>query len=193
MSENRKAVAEHHAAVAKNFARLTEHVSDWSAPTPVDGWRAVDVVRHLIEWSRGLFGSAEGVTFGQIDAIAPDPANAWRHHCEQLQTLLDNPKAEQIELRDKHFGRQPLVDAIENYYVPDIFMHSWDLAVATGQNSGLDSAECARMLRGMKQQEKMLRESGEFGQQQPVADDASSEQKLIAFIGRDPYWVPPTE
>ena len=39
----------------------------------------------------------------------------------------------------------------------------------------------------------MLRSSGQFGTRQPVADDASSEQRLAAFIGRDPYWAPPAE
>ncbi len=39
--------------------------------------------------------------------------------------------------------------------------------------------------------EQLLRDSGEFGPAVPVADDASAQDKLIAFIGRDPAWQPP--
>lgn len=193
MSENRKDVAARHEAVCKNFSRIVDGVRDWSAPTPVEGWQAVDVVRHLVEWSRGMFGSVEGVTFGQIGSVDADPADVWRHHCEQMQMLLENSKADNLVLENEHFGKQPLVDAVANYYVPDVFMHSWDLATATGQESGLDSATCHQMLEGMEKQEEMLRASGQFGTRQPVADDASSEQRLAAFIGRDPYWAPPAE
>jgi len=35
-----------------------------------------------------------------------------------------------------------------------------------------------------------LHESGQFGTPQPVADDASPQDRLIALIGRDPGWVP---
>lgn len=193
MSEDRKAVAERHAAVTKNFSRIVEGVRDWGAPTPVEGWQAVDVVQHLVEWSRGMFGSVEGVTFGQIGSVIADPVDAWTHHCEQMQLLLSTAKIEGLILENDHFGKMPLVDAIATFYVPDVFMHSWDLAVATGQQSGLDAATCAAMLEGMEQQEAELRASGQFGERQPVRDDASSEQKLMAFIGRDPNWAPPAE
>ena len=44
------------------------------------------------------------------------------------------------------------------------------------------------MLAGMQQMAPVIRASGQFGDQQPVADDASAQEKLIAFIGRDPHW-----
>ena len=37
----------------------------------------------------------------------------------------------------------------------------------------------------------MIRASGQFGQQQPVPDDASVQERFLAFIGRDPRWAPP--
>ena len=67
-------------------------------------------------------------------------------------------------------------------------MHTWDLARASGQDDTLDEAECAEVLAGMQQMAPVIRASGQFGDQQPVADDASAQEKLIAFIGRDPHW-----
>jgi hypothetical protein len=42
----------------------------------------------------------------------------------------------------------------------------------------------------MKPMEQLLRDSGQFGVAVPVADDASPQDKLMAFIGRDPAWRP---
>ena len=36
----------------------------------------------------------------------------------------------------------------------------------------------------------MLRASGQYGPQVPVADDAPVQDRLIGFIGRDPAWRP---
>lgn len=190
-NEQRKALAEQHREVAANFAAKVDRVADWSAPAPVAGWTARDVVAHLVDWSRSLLGSAEGLTLAPVPPVAGDPAEAWRRHSEQMQTILDNPKSLDLELTEGHFGTQPWLQAFETFYLPDIFMHTWDLARASGQESGLDQATCAAMLQGMEEQEETLRASGQFGERQPVADDASSEEKLMALIGRDPYWAPP--
>lgn len=187
---DRKQLAEHHRAVCANFTRLVSGTKDWTVATPVPEWQAVDIVRHIIEWSRGLFGAAEGLDFAPIPSIDADPAVAWNAHVEQMQLLLDSGRSEDISLPAEPFGGAPLLQAVEQYYVPDVFMHSWDLARATGQASGLDQATCAAMLQGMEGAETQLRASGQFGTRQPVADDASSEDKLAAFIGRNPQWAP---
>ena len=36
--------------MAERFTSVASVVVDWSAPTPVDGWVARDVVAHLVEW-----------------------------------------------------------------------------------------------------------------------------------------------
>lgn len=190
-NEQRKALAEQHTQVAGHFGALAERVRDWAAPAPVDGWTARDVVSHLVEWSRGLLGSTEGLTLAPIPSVAGDPVEAWRRHSEQLQLVLENPKSLDLELNNEHFGRQPWLQAFENFYLNDIFMHSWDLARASGQASGLDQARCAQMLEGMESMEGELRASGQFGERRPVGPDASSEERLMAFIGRDPNWAPP--
>ena len=38
----------------------------------------------------------------------------------------------------------------------------------------------------------MIQGSGQFGEQQPVPDDATTQERFFAFIGRDPRWTPPT-
>lgn len=47
------------------------------------------------------------------------------------------------------------------------------------------------MHQGMRGMEQMIRGSGQFGEEQPVKEGATQQERLIAFIGRDPYWQPP--
>lgn len=37
-----------------DFGRLVGAATDWSAPAPVPGWTARDLVRHLVDWFPGF-------------------------------------------------------------------------------------------------------------------------------------------
>jgi len=64
--------------------------------------------------------------------------------------------------------------------------HAWDVAKATGQDTALPSdlvAECMQVVAPM---DAMLRTPGVCGPAIKVADDASEQDRLIAFMGRQP-------
>ena len=69
-------------------------------------------------------------------------------------------------------GTHRLADAVDQFYTADVFMHSWDLARASGQDAGLDEDFAARLLEGMRPIEQLLRDSGQYGPAVPVPDDA---------------------
>jgi uncharacterized protein (TIGR03086 family) len=81
-------------------------------------------------------------------------------------------------------GSGRLADIVDQFYSSDVFMHTWDLARATGQDETLDPEYSARLLAGMRPIEEMLRSSGHYGPAMPVADDAPPHEELMAFIGR---------
>jgi uncharacterized protein (TIGR03086 family) len=85
----------------------------------------------------------------------------------------------------------PLDRAVDQFYTADVFMHTWDLARATGQDDRLDAGLCGQLLAGMEQFEEAMRSSGEFGARVEVPEDAEPQIRLLGFIGRDPYWSPP--
>ncbi|MFI5718177.1 maleylpyruvate isomerase family mycothiol-dependent enzyme [Nocardia sp. NPDC051750] len=178
--------AERHEHDAAGFTALVESAApgDWSRPSPVAEWTALDIVTHLIEWSRGFLGGA-GIELPALD-VAADPAAAWQRHVADIQAILDNPAGR--VLRNPHFGERPVDEAIDEFYTPDIWMHTWDLAKALGHEPDLGQDRCATTLAGMQPIEPMLRESGQFGTAVPVAPDASPQDRLMAFIGRDPAW-----
>ena len=78
--------------------------------------------------------------------------------------------------------------AIDRFYTTDVFLHTWDLARATGQDEQLDAKACAELLEGMGPIEEVLRSSGQYGPAVPVSADADVQTKLIGFIGRDPQF-----
>jgi uncharacterized protein (TIGR03086 family) len=83
-------------------------------------------------------------------------------------------------------GEMPLPDAVDRFYTSDVFMHTWDLARATGQDERLDPQTCADLLAEMAPIEELMRSSGQFGPRVPVPGDADVQTRLLGFIGRDP-------
>lgn len=186
----RPEAAARHATYATRFATLIDHVTDWTAPTPVAEWTARDVVAHLIDWFPGFLAMGSDMSLPAGPAVADDPAGAWRVRAAAVQAILDDPATDDRVFHSRMFDDLPLADAIDRFYSVDIFMHSWDLARSSGQDDVLDEATCSEMVAGMEAMTEVIRSSGQFGDQQPVAADASPQDRLIAFIGRDPNWHP---
>jgi hypothetical protein len=80
----------------------------------------------------------------------------------------------------------PLPEAVSRFFTADVFMQSWDLARATGQDETLDPERCAKLLEGMQPLDKLLRSSGQYGPKVEVPDDTDVQTRMLAFIGRDP-------
>jgi uncharacterized protein (TIGR03086 family) len=190
MSLTELSAAERHRQIAAGFTDRVEGTKDWDAPAPVAGWAARDVVRHLVEWLPGLLSSGAGVTLPAGPGADADPAGAWRVHVTAVQALLDDPGTAGRTLSNPHLGEIPLDQAIDRFYTTDVFMHTWDLARATGQDETLDTEMCATLVSGMEPMDEMLRASGQYGPAVPVPAGADPQTRLIGFIGRDPNWTP---
>lgn len=181
------APAARHERVAGELSRLVAGTTDWDAPAPVDGWTARDVVDHLVTWSTG-FLSAGGVDLPLGPSATEDPLAAWRHHADTVQAVVEERGSEPFT--HPHVGPGQLATIVDRFYTADVFMHSWDLARATGQEARLDEDEAATMLAGMRPLEQVLRDSGQYGPPVAVPDDAPVVDRLMGFVGRDPAWRP---
>ncbi|WP_430782567.1 TIGR03086 family metal-binding protein [Actinoplanes sp. G11-F43] len=183
--------AERHRLIAAGFTARVEGTVDWGVPAPVDGWTARDVVRHLVEWLPGFLQSGAGITLPSGPSVDADPRGAWQNHTDAVQKLLEDPETSTRALSNPHLGEIPLDQAIDRFYTTDVFMHTWDLARATGQAEDLDAEHCAELHAGMQPMDEMLRASGQYGPAVPVPDDADPQTRLVGFIGRDPNWTTP--
>ena len=99
--------AERHRQIGRVFTDRVRGTRSWTAPSPVAGWAARDVVHHLVDWLPPFLAGGSSVR-----------------------------------------------------------------------------------LAGMEPMEGVIRSSGQYGPRVPVPDDADTQAKLLAFIGRDPQWTP---
>ena len=174
-----EAPAERHRQIAGLFTERVHGTHSWDVPAPVDGWTARDVVRHLTEWLPALLSSGAGLDLPHGPSVDEDPVAAWQVHCDGVQAVLDDPETEKRELSNPHIGRLPLAAAIDQFYTSDVFMHTWDLARATGQDDRLDPVFCAQLLGGMEQMEEVIRSSGQYGPRVEVPADADTQTRLL--------------
>jgi uncharacterized protein (TIGR03086 family) len=89
-------------------------------------------------------------------------------------------------VRDTPMGPKSFADAFDTIATTDVFLHTWDLARATGLDERLDPDEVRALLAGMEPMDAVLRRSGHYGPRVAVPDDADDQTRLIAFIGRRP-------
>ncbi|WP_238695252.1 TIGR03086 family metal-binding protein [Ornithinimicrobium flavum] len=186
-----RAHAERHRLHAGRLTQVVGGVSDWDAPTPVAEWTARDVVGHLVGWLPGFLAAGCDVVLETGPSVAQDPVGAWAHHRDQVQALLEDPDLAHRTYRHDRVPDAPLGEVVDRFYTTDVFLHTWDLARASGQDDTLDPPTVAQLYDGLRAAEEVIRASGQFGKAQPVPDDAGLQDRLVALIGRDPGWRPP--
>jgi uncharacterized protein (TIGR03086 family) len=182
--------AEKHRTIAGTFTDRVHATKSWDVPSPVAGWTARDVVRHLVAWFPGFLSSGTGIALPAGPGVDDDPAGAWQSQADAVQALLDDPATPGRTFSNPHTGDHPLDQAIDRFYTADVFMHTWDLARATGQDDRLDPAYAELLVTGMEPIEEMMRSSGQYGPRVAVPADADAQTRLLGFIGRDPFWTP---
>src|SRR5262245_54255847 len=117
-----------------------------------------------------------------------EPPAAWAIVSDAIQRALDDPAvAERVEDCGPP-GTLSFDAAVDMTCTPDVLIHTWDLARATGLDERLDAGEVHRQLVGMltmpPEVDEAMRSSGQFGSRIAVADDADEQTRLLAFMGR---------
>ena len=148
---------------------------DWEKPTPCEGWTVQDLVGHAMRW-QGRGAAAFGADVGS-DA-------EWAELRPALAAALADPA--NLEGNAEELGGTPK-QAVAGLITADLLVHSWDLAQSIGADATLPEAAAESTLMGLQRlPEEMLRSDRMFGPAVEVADDASAQDKLIGFVGRNP-------
>jgi uncharacterized protein (TIGR03086 family) len=171
--------------IAAAFSARVDAVPDraWDNPAPCDGWVARDVVGHLVEWIPDFLRNYADTELPAPPPVAVDPVASWNALRNDLQDVLDDP-ARADRPCDAPGGPMTVGRAIDQFITNDVFLHTWDLARATGLDETLDADEVHGLLIDMEPADEMLRKSGHFGPRVEVPDDADEQTRLLAFIGR---------
>lgn len=165
-------------------------------PTPCSEWDVCGLLNHLIG---GLEFTAGCIT-GDVPNIRPNEAEssymgetdvtvlirAYHAGVDRALELAANPGALD-QTATTPFGEMP-VERIMMGTVMDQLVHCWDLARATGQDTSLDTGmvEFAYGMLVSGGFADMGRQAGFVGAAVPVPDSASTQDKMIGYMGRQP-------
>ncbi|QGU08269.1 Trehalose-6-phosphate phosphatase [Corynebacterium occultum] len=172
-------------AIAAGMTAEVLRVHDWDAQTPCEQWVARDIICHLCDWyPRNL--RLAGVELDLRCQAATDPVGAWQELVAKVQLLLDDPVTAQAVFADGPDRGSTVGAATKGYFLPDVFMHTWDLARSQGHDVELDEDYAQRNLHGLESQGELLQDGGKFGVPQRTPEGASAGLRLMAHVGRRP-------
>jgi uncharacterized protein (TIGR03086 family) len=147
--------------------------------TPCDDWDVRALMNHMLDTQHYFVESAQG---HDVSPPSPNPP----------ELLGDDPKADFERARSttlSTFGEPGVIEKTGpslGIAFGDMLLHGWDLARATGQDATMPDglAEAAyQMIHGRFTDDQR---KGVFKPEVPVGPDASAQDKLLAYTGRDP-------
>lgn len=160
-------------------AGMVAKIPDLDAPTPCDEWSVRDLLNHMLDTQQYFLGAARGE-----DASPPGP--------NPPDVLGADPSADFERMRCdviEAFGRDGVIEKTGpalGIAFADQLLHGWDLSRATHQDPTMPDglAEAAyQMIHGAFTDEQR---EGVFKPEIPIGGDASAQQRLLAYTGRDP-------
>lgn len=160
---------------AAKWSEVSAQITDdhWDQPTPCDEWTVRELVDHAMHWQ------AMG---GGIVGAGTAPGDDWETVEPKLSAALDDPS--NLEGNAEAMGGMPK-QQVAGLLIGDLLIHAWDLARSIGADDTLPDAAVESTFVGLQRvPEAMLRGSNTFGPALEVADDASPQERLLAFAGR---------
>jgi len=156
----------------------------WERPSPCEGWTARDIVGHVIN-AQGMFLGFIGREAAPGPSVKADPPGAWEAARANVQASLEDPTTAATEFQG-FSGLTTFEAAIDRFLCFDLVVHGWDLARATGLDEAIAPEDVARVQAAADAFGEMLRSPQAFGPAVEPPLGANDQQKLIAFLGRQP-------
>jgi uncharacterized protein (TIGR03086 family) len=160
-------------------AKVPGAVAKLDAPTPCDDWDVRALLNHMLDTQHYFVGAARGE---EVSPPSPSPPELLG---DDPVAAFDRARAETLST----FGEPGVIEKTGpslGIAFSDQLLHGWDLAKATGQDATMPELlpEAAyEMIHGRFTDDQR---KGIFKSEVAVAADASAQDKLLAYTGRDP-------
>ena len=160
--------------------------SQWTLPTPCADWDVRALVNHVVGEELWTVPLVDGATIEEVgdqfdgDLLGDDPMTVGLAAATEAADVVDRrlPAGGTVQLS---FGVVPIEEYVQQLSA-DHLVHSWDLAVATGQDLSLDLELVHDVSEWYAEREEMYRDAGAVGPAMPASDDPQS--ALLASFGR---------
>ena len=149
----------------------------WDAPTGCGDWTVRELVAHTVQWQ---------AVIGGFLGVDTSPGDEWPAVRAAVLETVQDPATLESDAPPDAFGGMPKHQLL-GIATGDVLLHGWDLARALGADDTLppDAAQAVHM--GLRRiPEETLRSPNMFGTPIEVGDDASEQDRLLAFSGRQP-------
>ena len=164
---------------ADSFEATLGQVGDdqWTAPTGCGEWTVRDLVDHALFWQCNL----AGIVGAQVT-----PDDGWDTIKAAIVAAMKDSSALDGAIEDGPMTGMPKHQGL-GLATADVLVHGWDLARAIGADDTLPEAAVEAVHMGLAQAPpEMIRNPQVFGSIIEVPADASAQDKLIGFVGRQP-------
>ena len=160
----------------------------WDAPTPCSEWNVRQLLNHVVYgtvWIEEIFN---GKTIAEVgdrfdgDLLGSDPLSAYDAAVRSAKVSVGAPGAMEAIC---HLRRGDVSgSAYATSMFTDVFIHGWDVAKATGQDTALDADLVAACYAIMEPTRERRRASTAFSPETEVPEDANLQTKLLSLAGR---------
>ncbi|HLI73653.1 MAG TPA: TIGR03086 family metal-binding protein [Acidimicrobiales bacterium] len=160
--------------------------ADLAKPTPCSEFDVRALLNHMIGGLGMLTTAARGgkALIPEGDQFGEDPGRDYDERRQALVAALREPG-----VYDRNW-EMPFGSLAGQMMGAIAFMehvtHGWDVAKATGQNTDIPPALVSECVDVVTPMDAMLRMPGVCGPAVAVPDDASPQDKFVAFMGRRP-------
>jgi uncharacterized protein (TIGR03086 family) len=153
-------------------------------PTPCAGWDVYALVNHVIdEVHRFAEATATGQRgAGDADVPCQDWSAAWRRAADALLAAWRSSGA--LERTTRLPGGEVPATWTLGQHVTEVAVHTWDIAVATGQSTDLDPVVGTAAFDWARATLVPEMRGEQVGTEVPVDADAPLYDRLAAFGGR---------
>jgi uncharacterized protein (TIGR03086 family) len=172
--------------------KLAGAADQLDAPTPCDEWTVRRLIDHMLDAQRMFAAGASGGTVAPPTGPPPklvgeDPAGQYEDARKATLHAYSQPGVLDGMVKGGTMGDVPAMMILGIAFC-DQLTHGWDLAKATGQDVTIseDLAATAFALINGRITDDARGPGKNFKAAVPVPDDASVQEKLIGYLGRDP-------
>jgi uncharacterized protein (TIGR03086 family) len=160
--------------------------ADMSKSTPCAEFDVRALLNHMLGGLSMLTTAASGGkgAMPEGDQVGADPGTTYAERRSALLGALRDPGVLERNW-EMPFGSMA-GQMMAGIAFMEHLTHGWDIAKATGQDTTMPAdlvAECTDLVTPM---DAMLRMPGVCGPRVDIAESASAQDKLIAFLGRNP-------
>ena len=160
--------------------------SQWNLPTPCADWDVRALVNHIVGEELWTEPIVDGATVEEVgdrfdgDLLGDDPKAVGGAAAAEAVAAVDRrlPEGGLVHLS---FGDVPIEEYVQQLSA-DHLVHSWDLAVATNQDTSLDPELVSEVSAWFAEREEMYRSGGAVGP--AVQGDGDPQSALLGAFGR---------